>query len=232
MPPKKDGELRYIEVLAEAYPGPISHTELAEEVGVSKAAVTKAKRKLREYCDLRELAYDKFVLKDDSANFGQLARLYFSKGKIVKLATSNFTISVLKRLNVHNKISEKWRAYGEIFEKDDTNLFMEIVIRNLSAARELERITKKVNDEEMQMMLHSMELMQQLRPILEKLELRIKDEGVMLRYLVFRDKVFALAMHELSPIVEQMEILKRLDGELKEVYKKVYLNTLDFYLRQ
>jgi hypothetical protein len=232
MTSKNEGELKYIEALAEAYPEPISHTDLAKSAGVSKPAVTKAKEKLREYCDLRELAYDKFVLRADAHNFWELFRLYLKSGKIVKLITSKFTISILKRINVHAKIAAQWPAYGEIFEKDDTDLIMEIAIRNLSAARELERITRQVQDEEAQIMLHGIELLQQIQPVLEKLEFRIKDERTVIRYLVLRDKVFALATYEFSRFVETMEIMKELSPKLKQAYQVVYVNTFQFYLKR
>ncbi len=227
---KRNGELRYIEALTESYPEPISHTELATRVGVSKAAVTKAKDKLMGVCDLSELVYDKFVLKDDMENLKRVGELFFLRGRFFKFLTSGYTLFILKRLNIHDKIAESWPSYGEIFEKGDTDFMMEIVMRNLSVAKEIQQITRRVGNREERLYLQSMQTLKQLDPIMKKIELHIKDKKVLIRFLVLRDKWFSLFMHELSNLVQIMEILKELSDDEKKVFIDVYIKTLDFYL--
>lgn len=228
----REGEIRYIEVLIDSYPDPISHTELAVRARVSKAAITKAKDKLKNVCDLNELVYDKFVLKDDTNNIQKLGKLFFWKDKISKFITSRYTLSILKRLNIHERIAKEWPAYGQIFDKDDTDFMMEILVRNLSAAKEIRQITEKISNQRELLYLHSMKVFEQLEPVMKKVQLHIKDGKTLVQFLELRDKWFALIMYELSKVIGQIEILKNLGDNDKKTFESVYVKTADFYLRK
>ena len=121
----KRDELRYLEALVESYPEPMSHTELAARVGVTKPAITRAKDKLMPMVDLRQLAYDKFVLKSDSEGFGKVAEAYFRSGRIAKFLTSKFVVLMIRQYKLHDEIAKFSPNYAAIFDKHSQHQFFQ-----------------------------------------------------------------------------------------------------------
>lgn len=224
---KKD-KLRYLEVLAEAYPMPLSHTELAAKAGVSKPAVTKAKESLRDLCDLRELTYDRFVLRDDPKGAGSIVESYYNNGRIVKFLSSKYFVFLVKKAGIHKEMSKAWPTYGAIFEKADTDLMIEYAMSNLALLSEI-RFTTKLKSPNVLLQLRNLE---SLEPTFRKMRLPIKDEESLARFLRLRDKWFVLLNQEISKFACSLGILRELPESGRGDYEEVYKKTIEYYLKR
>lgn len=226
---KKKDKLRYLQVLTEAYPNPLTHTELAAKAGVSKPAVTKAKETLRDVCDLRELTYDRFVLRGDPAGAGIIAQTYYNNGGITRFLGSRYVVFLVKKLGIHEELSKSWPAYGQVFDKADTDLMIEYVMSNLIFLEDIRLVAKKLGSPAFYLQVHGLE---RLEPAFKRVRLPIEDEASLNRFLVLRDKWFALLNRELSKAASTLSIMNTLSPRERETYARVYGQTIEYYLRQ
>src|SRR6266571_6606751 len=70
---------RYITILANKYPNPVTYRELASKARVSKAAISKVRDRLQSICDVKTLAYRrKLVLRTDATTFIRILVAFFT----------------------------------------------------------------------------------------------------------------------------------------------------------
>jgi hypothetical protein len=210
-------------------PNPLTHTELAARAGVSKPAVTKAKETLRDVCDLRELTYDRFVLRDDAAGAGIVAQTYYNNGGITRFLGSRYVVFLVKKLGIHEELAKSWPAYGLVFDKADTDLMIEYVMSNLTFLEDIRLAAKKLGSPAFYLQVHGLE---RLEPAFKRVRLPIEDESSLNEFLILRDKWFALLNQELSKTASTLSIMQKLSPRERETYARVYSQTIEYYLRQ
>lgn len=103
--------VKYLKVLVEAYPTPINQTEIAKRAGVSKALISKKRKNIQEFCDLKTMAYEKkYVLKEEDI-IGNLllgSLLYDDLTFLQSLLNSEYIDSVIS-------ISDLYQLFSDTF---------------------------------------------------------------------------------------------------------------------
>ena len=114
--------LKYIETLVEVFPESLSSRELAERVGVSPSAVSKIRDNIFHLCNKEVLGLrHRFLLSDEPQAAGELLFHFFLQNRIDKIVGSKYFQTVLEKIGIHEAISAKWRRYGEIFNREETD---------------------------------------------------------------------------------------------------------------
>ncbi|MHC3128669.1 MAG: hypothetical protein IBV52_01145 [Candidatus Bathyarchaeota archaeon] len=226
--------MRYIEVLVAEYPNPLSNKELAEKAGVSRASISKQKRRIRSLCNVDELVYNtRMVLKSDPVIFMKIAFLFFSEGTLNKFFSSpSYLLGVLGRTNIHEELSKSIDEYSRHFTKQDTENLILIILKSLSKLKISNIIREKVSDPEQRAILLSFNYAQAFGDFLNNLDLPLDTNKDLKLLLRMRDKLFYLAKDVCRRLVENVSILKSLPNNKKSRYFEVYLETIDFYLRK
>lgn len=236
-----DAVEKYIEVLLDKFPVPITQTELAEEASVTKSAVSKIRERLVALCDINVLAYEKkLLLSSDSRVFSQLFFfLFFSRLKPEIILKSNYLKSIVKSWNIHEKLSKNLEglSYDKFFEKADTDKFIEIVLHNLSKIRVQQKFLhselRKEKMNERGLLLRIFAYFPILEDPFSKIDLALFDEEEeMIHLLRLRDKVFQFIMHNSEKVLRNWEVLQSVEGKKKDVYLEAYLKAVEHYVRK
>jgi len=236
-----DAMEKYIEVLLDKFPVPITQTELAEEASVTKSAVSKIRERLVAICDINILAYEKkLLLSSDSRIFTQLFFfLFFNRLKPEIILKGNYLKSIVKSWNIHGKLSKNLEglSYDKFFEEADTDKFIEIVLYNLSKIKvrqkplhsELQK--KKMN--ELGLLLRIFAYFPILEDPFSEIDMALfNDEEEMIHLLRLRDKIFQFIMHNSEKVLRNWEVLQNIDGKKKDVYLEAYLKAVEHYVRK
>jgi hypothetical protein len=138
---------------------------------------------------------------------------------------------MIRQYKLHDEIAKISPSYAAIFDKHETEFMVEILIRNLSALKEVSFVADKRRDrpDRLLMQLTNVEDLEQVIP---NLDLAIKDEASLHRILILRDKWFAFLFTELSNQARSLDILYGMTEEERRTYEDVYVATIDFYLRK
>ena len=225
--------MRYIEVLISEYPNTLSSKELAEKAGVSRAAVSKQKRRIRSLCKIDELVYNtRMVLKSDFGTFAKIAVSFLFQGKPAKFLSSPYTIGMIGRIKVHDEISKSIEEYSRHFTEQDTENMILIALRSLGNLKLLNEIPTKVSDPHQRAILLSFQYAQALEDFLNDLDLPLDNNKDLELILTLRDKLFYLAKDVCRRLVRNASILTSLSDDEKKRYLEVYFKTIDFYLRK
>ena len=226
------GIVKYIEVLLDSFPNPISRKELAQRTGVTEAAVSKVKDKLLRLCNWDALFLSrKLILKTDET-FGRLLGFYFLQMKPMRVLLSNYGKEIIKRMNLHSKISESFKEYPLYFTEADTQILTRIVLCNLGNFQIANAIRAHIREPRDKMIWLSGEYIFAMQTILQKLELPMDNNDDLRNILSIRDKLFYLVKELLWRQVQKASILANLTTDKKASYIDVYSDTLDFYLRK
>jgi hypothetical protein len=227
-----EGLVRYIDVLMASFPKPISRKELARETGVSEPAIAKVRNRLFRLCDQNALVFGhKLILKADKT-FWKLLVLYFLQMKPTKMLLSNYGWQMIKRMNLHSKISERFKEYSSHLNEKDTDLIIRIALYNIGNFQIVNQIRTSIGDPQQRMMWLSTQYLQAMQGILQKLDLPMEKIDDLISVLTIRDKLFYLAKDLLWQQVQKAGILRELSKKDKATYLKVYSATMDFYLRK
>lgn len=225
--------MRYIEVLISEYPNSLSSKELAEKAGVSRAAVSKQKRRIRSLCKIDELVYNtRMVLKSDFGTFAKMAVLFLFQGKPAKFLLSPYTTGMIGRIKIHDEISKSIEEYSKHFTEQDTKNMILIALQSLGNLKLLSEITTKVSDPHQRAILLSFQYAQALEDFFNNLDLPLDNDKDLELILTLRDKLFYLARDVCWRLVGNASILTSLSEDEKKRYLEVYFQTIDFYLRK
>lgn len=222
----------YIEVLMSTFPRPITRKELAQKMSVSQAAITKVKDRLLRLCEPNALIFSsKLILRTDET-FWKLLVLYFLQMRPTKILLSNYGREMIKQMNIHSKISERFKEYSSHFNEEDTEIIIGIILNNLKNFQITNQIKTSISDPQQRMMLLSTQYATAMENILQKLELPMKNIEDLISILTIRDKLFYLTKQLLWQQVQKASILQELSETEKTTYLKIYSTTIDFYLRK
>jgi len=228
--------LKYFEVLIDEYPNPISQTELAGKSSVTKSAVSKIRDDLKRFCSMRVLAFQrKLLLKSDSETFWKIFGLFFLELKFQRFLRSNYTKHFVDKMKIHEKLIEaKDLDYGKYFSKEDTNLIIEIILRNICSYQ----IDKDLQDQ-FKTLLKTNEEGFQVFPIIKiwgdivsNFDLGVfENEDELLSIIQLRDKFYAFIKSIASKMIGEWVIVKRIeDPQKKANYFEAYLEAIDYFL--
>jgi hypothetical protein len=222
----------YVDVLMDTFPMPISRKELAQKTGVSGAAITKMGSKLLRLCDKDTLIFDrKLVLKTDET-FWNLLTSYFLKLKPTRVLLSKYGWSMIKRMNIHSKITTRVEEYSRYFNEEDTETIIRIILHNFENFQIANQIKINIGDSGQRMMLLSIHYATAVQGLLQKLDLPMGTNEDLVNIVRIRDKLFYLARDLIMKQVQKASILEEIPEEEKRTYLQVYSKTVDYYLRK
>lgn len=229
--------VKYFEVLVERFPESITHHNLAEGASVTRSAVSRVKNRIYDFCRVRDLIYRrKMILRTDPDIFWKLVGIFWFEGKLKMILLSRYGKYMIGNMidRIHSELSTQIEGYSKFFNKNDTEWIVnKIVLHNLVFLDFVDNIKMKVANPEVRAYVMSIRFGQALIGLIEKFEIPIENEDDLLHVLTLRDKSFFLIRDILQQMIEQMEVLRTLEEEEERtMYKKVYLNTVEFYLRK
>lgn len=225
--------MKYLEVFINEYPNPLLGKELAEKAGVSRAAVSKQKRRIRSLCNIDELVYNtRMVLKSDSGTLTKIGMLFWFEGKLAEFLLSPYTLSIIGRIKIHNELSKSIEEYSKHFTEQDTENMILIALQSLGNLKLMNEITTKVSDPQQRAILLSFQYAQAIGDFLNNLDLPLDSDKDLKLILTLRDKLFYLARDVSQRLVKNASILTSLSDDEKKRYIKVYFQTIDFYMRK
>jgi len=230
--------LKYFEVLIDEYPNPISQTELAEKSSVTKSAVSKIRDELKLFCNIRALAFQrKLLLKSDSETFWRVFGLFFLESNFRKFIRSNYTRHLIEKMKIHEKLIEaKDLDYGRFFEKEDTNLIIQIILANIVSYpidKDIQhqfRVLLKMNEEGS--IIQVFPIVQIFWNIVSNFNVGVfESEDELLKILRLRDKFYAFIKYIAGKMLNEWVVVKRIEDPKKKAnYLEVYLEAVDFFL--
>jgi hypothetical protein len=227
-----EGLGNYIDVLVASFPKSISRKELAREAGVSEAAIAKVRNRLFRLCDQNAIVFGhRLILKTDET-FWKLLVLYFLQMRPTKMLLSNYGWQMIKRMNLHSKISERFKDYSFHFNEKDTEIMTRIVLYNVGNFQILNQIRTNIGDPQQRVLFLSMQYLEAVQSILQRLDLPIEGNEDLLDVLTIRDKLFYFVKELLCQQVQKTSILRELSTKEKATFLRVYSKTIDFYLRK
>ena len=233
---------KYISVLLEKYPKAITQAELAEASSVTKSAISKIRDKLVTLCDIKTLAfYKKLVLASDTKMVGKLFFFYvFHRLSPNVFLKSHYLHSLLQKWKIHERLSTDLAKlhYATFFDEKDTNLFITIILYNLTKAPLpsvlFQEDIHKVGMDQKGLMIRMMAYF----PIIEDLRSNydvpeIGTEEDMMALLELRDKVYHFILYHSKQLLPDWEVLENIDNdENKAKYVEAYLQVIDFYVQK
>jgi hypothetical protein len=215
-----------------SFPKPITRKELAKEAGVSTAAISKLGNRLLKLVDWNVLVLGHKLILKSYETFGKLLGFYFLQMRPTKILLSNYGSEMIKRMNIHSKISEGFKEYPIYFTENDTLILTRIVLYNLGNFQIVDKIKTSISDPQQRMTLLSTQFGSALQSVLQKLDLPMEKVEDLLSILAIRDKLFYLVRELVCKQVQKAEIFKELSEKKKATYLSVYMETIDFYLRK
>lgn len=242
LPPKQElaieeftSILPYLQVLVNNFPDALSHTNLANKVNVTPAAVSKVKEKLFHLCN-KEIygLYRKFKLSDD-LNVGSAILLQFFLRSNIPVLRSKYARSVIAKSNIHEKICEAWPDYGQFLSKDDTSFAVSILLSNIIALKDLTWNFMSARTEGEQQALFMEDIKRNFDAIAENFHVGLKTNEDFFRLLTMRDKFYYLVIHSIEKALtasQAMRLLKSKDETKYNNYMEGYRYLLEFYLKQ
>ena len=210
---------RYIEVLVNEYPLPITQSELAKKSSVTKSAVSKIRDRLLELCDMRVIAYEKkMVLKSDLETFAQIFHLYFRQSKAQKLFKTKYTKGVLDEVRIYEELAKNLEAFSfsKYFNKDDIHWAINLVLQNVSSFQIRKDtfsaiasvIGSEIEDEDL---LEIVPYIQLATKLLTNFEITLENEKELKKTLFLRDKTYFFIKNNLSKILADLEVVKEIE---------------------
>ena len=226
------GLTNYIEVLMSTFPKPITRKELAKKTGVSQPAITKVKDRLLRLCERNTLIFSRKLILRTDETFWKLLVFYFLQMKPTRMLLSRYGLEMIQKMNIHSKISERFKEYASHFNEKDTETMIGIILHNLGNFQITNQIKTKIGDPQQRVMLLSTQYITAIEGIFQKLDLPMENDKDLLSILTIRDKLFCLTKRLLWQQVQKASVLQELSKTEKRTYLKVYSRTMDFYLRK
>jgi hypothetical protein len=226
-PSKKDPETlwRYLQVLVEAFPSPLTQEKLATKAGVSLSAVSKVKINLRGFCDVYSLLDRRFVLKKDLNTFTELFLLFLGLGKRLTILRAAYAKAVIDYEDVHRYITEKAPFYAQYFDTEDTAVMLEVLFHNLGHL--------SIGPSKLTCLSLPSFLNEVLFELVSNFELPPLDKNGFLRLLELRDRFHVLIMQLVNDELGGLSIFDQVaDESQRRLYYTVYTKTIEHYLQK
>ena len=231
-PREFEGLINYVDVLIESFPKPITRKELAERMGVSKAAVTKISDRLLKLCNKNALIFSHKLILQTDETYWKLLYLYFFSQKLPQFVLSNYGLEIVRLFNIHSKISAQVKEYPDYFSEKDTENMIKVLLHNLKNAQMVNKFKTNLGDPQLRVMLLSMNYMATLGTLLQDFDLPVETTEDLINVLTIRDKVFYFAKHMIIKRLSEVSIMASLSEAEKRTYLEVYSGTIDFYLKR
>ena len=210
---------KYIEVLVDEYPVPITQSELANKSSVTKSAVSKIRGRLLELCDMRIIAYErKMVLKSDFETLAKVFHLYFLQSNVQKLFESKYTEAVLNEAQIYEKLAEKLESFSfsKYFNRDDINWAINLVLQNVSSfhiqkdafSAIASVVGSEIEDEDITEIVPYFQLATKL---LTNFEITLENEVELKKTLMLRDKAYFFIKNNLKRILAKLEFVQEIE---------------------
>jgi len=224
---------KYVQALVEAYPSPITQSELAEKSSVTKSAISKVRDKLLDLCNMRVVAFErKMVLKTDFDTFVKIFHLYFLESKTREYFQSKYAKSVLDELHFYEKLSQSLKKFSfpEYFDHKDIDWAINLVLQNVFSFQIQKNtfsiiaaaIGGEIENENVDEIIPYIQLATKL---LTSFQITVKNEDELKRTLLLRDKVYSFIKENISKILEEFEIIKEV-ADPEEKNRRIELLSL------
>lgn len=231
---------RYIEVLLGKFPRPITQKELAHETSVTKSAISKIRDRIVLLCDVKILGYEKkLLLSSKTETFTKLLLFFFSRLKPQVFLKSNYLKSVVKRWNIHEKLTRHLTnlCYSDFFDEDDTNKIVELILFNLSTIIPPQNFNYheiKKSKMDVGLLMRFFAYFPVLDNLFSNFDMAIFDDEKELEDLLrLRDKTFYFVLHNSKKALQNWEVVTDIrEEDKKKVYVEAYLKVIDYYARK
>lgn len=232
---------KYIEVLVDEYPVPITQSELANKSSVTKSAVSKIRGRLLELCDMHIIAYErKMVLKSDFETFAKVFHLYFLQSKAQKLFNSKYAKAVLYETQIYEDLAKKLEAFSfsKYFNKGDINWAINLVLQNISSFQIRKDafsaiasvIGSEIEDEDL---IEIVPYIQLATKLFTNFEITLEDEVELKKTLLLRDKTYFFIKDNLKKILAELEVVKEIkDSEERHARTNLLYVIAEHYMNK
>ena len=220
--------LKYISVLVDTYPKPITRAELAEKSGVSKAAVTKQNERLYEFSNKNEFAFRGLVLNEKGDVPGKIAWMFITNKRFSRFVKSRYFRAIIQSAQIHEKLTESYPAYGDYFVSSDTAFMIQTVLVKAMVLDHFQHFGQRVTNPDDQAFMWSMSFIRLIPKAMESIDLEVRDKEDLLRWLTLRDKWYFFIEHLIFEGIRSLEILREVDDPGSFI--RVYEATVKFYL--
>ena len=211
--------VRYIQALVDAYPRPITQSELAHRSSVTKSAISKTRNSLLEFCDMHTMAYKKkLVLKLDFDTFTEIFHAYFLQSKTEELFKSEYAMTVLNPTQIYDKLSQGLDEFlfEKYFSREDINWAINLILQNISSFRIQKdavsviatALSGEIEDEDLSEIIPYIQLVAKL---FTNFEINIKDEEELKKTLILRDKVYLFIKNNIANIISKLDIIEEIE---------------------
>jgi len=230
---------RYLGILADQYPKPISQKDLAAHAGVTEAAVSKLRDRVYEFCDLKVLARQrKLVLRTDSKAATEILVAFVLSTKLRLFLKSPYG-AALARMWVHRSYGELTRRVDDLtpfFSEEDALFLLQILA--MALAENVDKLDLSSvdaldpNQAQVTLTRHVVTIMNRIGPSLQR---QIKDVPTLRKILIVRDHAWYVFLRLVETKLETVfkDFMDQLpDLTTREAYLKVYQQTVVFYAKR
>ncbi len=232
-PQELAGIKTYLDVLIEEYPKPITRQELAEKTGVTQPAITKVMDRLKKLCNRDILLFNKklVLLKEDT--YWTLFFAYIDNRALPRFIVSNYGLQIMRLLDIHSKIVEKVPEYAFYFERNDTELFVGILLHNAKQIQVAGIEKFNLRDPQLRALFLTVGYATAIDNMRKTLDLPIYSLDEIKSVLRLRDRAFFFTKFMILRQLCQTGVVKSIETEEeKKKYLEVYSGTIDFYLKK
>ncbi|MDH5733055.1 MAG: hypothetical protein OEY88_04645 [Candidatus Bathyarchaeota archaeon] len=228
--------IKYITTLIDAYPRPLTQSELAKRSSVTKSAISKIRESILEFCDVSTLAYKRrLLLKSDFDTFMEIFHVYFLQSETEELFKSDYAKTVINPKEIYYKFSQglKGFSFTDYFDKEDVEWAIDLILRNISSFRiQKDSIsivatafqTEIKNDDVSEVLPY----IQLASKFMTDFGFNIRSEEELKKTLTLRDKVYLFAKDNISRIISQLDVIKEIaDAEERKVGIRVLSKLAD-----
>jgi len=139
--------------------------------------------------------------------------------------------TLVKEESIHESISEGVKFYSQVFDQNDTVNLADIILENSPGMLDLIGAIDLL-DPKLRSLNTALRIVEPVAGFMSKLKLPIKTENDAIKTFKLRDKLYALLRLQLYDRISRLDIMPLLSGQERELYEKVYRDTVDFYLKK
>ncbi|MDE1852208.1 MAG: hypothetical protein KGI38_00490 [Thaumarchaeota archaeon] len=170
------------------------------------------------------------VLEDSETVASKIAWTFFTNKHFSAFIESAYCRAIISRLNLHENIAKSYPPFGKFFTPEDTALMVQTVLARLVVLDQVQVVSRKITDPEERAYLLSMKFLKLLPPLLDSLQVGLKNETDLKRWLSLRDRWYFFLEYIILERVKSLEILKKVESP--ESYLEVYSHTVRYYLEE
>lgn len=231
--------IRYLKVLTEKYPRPLTPKQLSKLSGVSLAAVSKVRERLFPLCDVNSLGATRraLLLSNDLDTIAKVGFAFYMDSKLGQFLRTPYARTFIRKsvLNGHEKLAQMLIDYPSFLDKSDILFLEDLAIRIVTDALDhLPRVSIHGFDPENLRATILNQVIQFMDEVSPSLSHYLKDQETLEHILVIRDRLWYMTHEVLRRNVRDFFslVLAALPSdELREIYVTVYLHTAELYLQ-